>query len=39
MPKLHVETEERSTVTRFGGLALFEKFCRQFGVAALGLAG
>jgi hypothetical protein len=35
MPKLHVETEERSTVTRFGGLALFEKFCRRFGVRAL----
>lgn len=35
MPKLHVETEERATVTRFGGLALFEKFCRRFGVAAL----
>ena len=35
MPKLHVETEERATVTRFGGLALFEKLCRRFGVAAL----
>jgi hypothetical protein len=35
MPKLHAETEERATVTRFGGLALFEKFCRRFGVAAL----
>jgi hypothetical protein len=35
MPKLHVETEERATVTRFGGLALVEQFCRRFGVAAL----
>ncbi|MCP4038589.1 MAG: IS1380 family transposase [bacterium] len=35
MPKLHVETEERATVTRFGGLALAEQFCRRFGVAAL----
>lgn len=35
MPKLHVETEERATVTRFGGLALFEAFCRRFGVKAL----
>lgn len=35
MPKLHVETEERATVTRFGGLALFEQFCRRFDVAAL----
>ncbi len=35
MPKLHVETEERATVTRFGGLVLAEQFCRRFGVAAL----
>jgi hypothetical protein len=35
MPKLHVETEERATVTRFGGLALFEQFCRRFRVAPL----
>lgn len=35
MPKLHVETEERATVTRFGGLALVEQFCRRFGVAQL----
>ncbi len=35
MPKLHVETEERATVTRFGGLGLPEQFCRRFGVAAL----
>ncbi len=35
MPKLHVETEERAMVTRFGGLALAEQFCRRFGVAGL----
>lgn len=35
MPKLHVETDERGCVTRFGGLVLFEQFCRRFGVAAL----
>ena len=35
MPKLHVETERRVTVTRFGGLALVEQFCRRHGVAAL----
>ncbi|MEJ2131015.1 MAG: IS1380 family transposase [Gammaproteobacteria bacterium] len=35
MPKLHVETEERATVTRFGGLALVEPFFRRFGVASL----
>jgi hypothetical protein len=33
MPRLHVETEERATVTRFGGLALVEQFCRRFKVA------
>jgi hypothetical protein len=35
MPKLHLETEKRATVTRFGGLALVEQFCRRFDVAAL----
>lgn len=34
MPKLHLETEERASVTRFGGLALVAQFCRRFGVAA-----
>jgi len=34
MGKLHVETEDRATVTRFGGLVLAEQFCRRFGVAA-----
>ena len=34
MGKLHVETEDRGTATRFGGLALVEQFCRRFGVAA-----
>lgn len=33
MPKLHLETEERATVTRYGGLALVEQFCRRFDVA------
>lgn len=33
MPKLHVETEERSTVTRFGGLSLAEALCRRFKFA------
>ena len=33
MPRLHLETEERATVTRFGGLALVEQFCRRFKVA------
>jgi len=35
MPKLHLQTEDRATVTRFGGLALAEQLCRRFGVAAL----
>jgi hypothetical protein len=35
MPKLHLESEPRSMVTRFGGLALVEQFCRRFGVARL----
>ena len=35
LPKLCVETDERTTVTRFGGLALVEQFCRRFGVAAV----
>ncbi len=34
-PRLHVETKRRSVVTRFGGLALAEQFCRRFKVAAL----
>lgn len=34
-PKLHVETEQRTMVTRFGGLALAEQFCRSFKVAEL----
>ncbi len=33
VPRLHIETEERSTVTRFGGLALVEKLCRRFRFA------
>jgi len=35
MPKLHAEAETRAEVTRFGGLALAERFCKRFGVAAL----
>jgi hypothetical protein len=35
MPKLHVETQDRATVTRYGGLALVEQFLRRFDVAAL----
>jgi hypothetical protein len=35
LPRLHVETAHRVTVTRFGGLALAEQFCRRHGVAAL----
>lgn len=35
MRRLHVETEDRATVTRFGGLVLAEQFCRRFKVAAL----
>ena len=34
-PELHLETEERATVTRFGGLALVQAFLRRFGVARL----
>jgi len=33
--RLHLETEERATVTRFGGLALVQGFLRRFGVAKL----
>jgi hypothetical protein len=32
LPKLHAEIEPRATETRFGGLALVEQFCRNFGV-------
>jgi hypothetical protein len=32
---LHLETEERATVTRFGGLALVQGFLRRFAVAQL----
>ncbi len=35
MRRLHLETEDRATVTRFGGLALAEQFCRRFKVAEL----
>lgn len=33
LPKLLVETDERSTVTPFGGLALYAGFVKRFGVA------
>jgi hypothetical protein len=35
MPRLHTETEQRASVTRFGGLVLAEQFLRRFGVARL----
>lgn len=35
MGKLHVETEDRSTVTRFGGLVLVQPFLRRFKVSEL----
>jgi hypothetical protein len=33
LPKVHLEVNERSTVTPYGGLTLVTEFLRKFGVA------
>lgn len=35
LPKLHPELEERSEVTPYGGLLLFQELVRRFGIAKL----